>query len=63
MTKENFKIAKTLREQIQHFEVKQTQIRSMKEREGDEDFNTLRQLAFDGCEFAIRTLENEFKAL
>ena len=63
MTKENYQIAKSLREKISHFEVKLTQIRLMKEREDDEDFNTLRQLAFDGCDFVRSTLEKEFEKL
>ena len=67
MTKENYIKAKKLREQIQQFEVTQTKVRHMRERtevgEEDPDFNTLRQLAFDGCQFAIDTLEKEFKEL
>lgn len=63
MDKETYKKAKELREQISHFDVKQTQIKLIKERELDDDFNMLRQLAFDGCEFAIKTLEKEFQKL
>lgn len=63
MEKETFKTAQIIREKIQHFEVKKLQIKNMQERNNDEDFNTLRQLAFDGCQFAITTLENEFERL
>lgn len=63
MKKEDYEKAKELRDTIQHFEVKKRQISSTKERENDEDFNMLRQLAFDGCVFAIRTLENKFEEL
>lgn len=63
MDKETYKKAKELRDQISHFEVKQTQIRLIKERALDDDFNMLRQLAFDGCEFAIKTLEKQFENL
>jgi len=63
MTIDNYKTAKLIREQIQHFKIKQTQIRQMKERIDDEDFNNLRRLAFDGCEFAINTLEKKFEKL
>jgi hypothetical protein len=63
MEKKTYEIAKRLRDQIQHFEVKQTQIRNITEREGDTDFNMLRQLAYDGCQFAINHLEKEFQEL
>ena len=59
MTIEIYNAAKTLREKIQYLEAKQNQIKSMSSRSCDDDFNTLRQLAF-GCEDAIKTLENEF---
>ena len=63
MTKETFKRATELRDSIKHLEVKQTQIRLMKERENDSEFDTLRQLAFDGCDYAIKRLEKEFESL
>lgn len=63
MTKETYKIAETLRKDIQHLEVKQTQIKLMKDREVDHEFTTLKQLAFDGCDYAIKNLEDKFNAL
>lgn len=63
MTLEQYKQAKYLREQIQHFETKKHQIKSTKNRDNDEDFNMLRQLAFDGCEFARASLEKQFENL
>lgn len=63
MEKDKYEQAKYLREKIDHFTVKMNQIQAMKHREDDQDFNVLRHLAFDGCEFAVKTFEQKFKEL
>lgn len=63
MTKEQFKIAQTIRRQISEKEATQKKIRELADREGDHDFEALRQLAFDGCEYIIQALEKEFRAI
>lgn len=63
MNKEIFYKAKKIREDIQALETKQIQIKHFKIRADDMDFNLLRQLAFDGCSYAINRLENDFEQL
>jgi hypothetical protein len=63
MTIETFEKAKRLRGSIQEFENKIRQIEKMRKREKDEDFNILRQIAFDACQFASNSLEKEFESL
>lgn len=63
MDKQTFERAKYIQEKIQHIEVKLTQIRLMKERRDDEDFNILRALAYDGLTNIKEDLYDKFKSL
>lgn len=63
MKKEAFYKAKSIREDIQALETKQIQIKHFKVRDDDMDFNLLRQIAYDGCSYAINRLEKDFEAL
>jgi hypothetical protein len=60
---QDFNTAKDLRTRIDHFSVKLSQIKRMKNREEDEDFQILKELAWNGCEFAMNSLEAQFKNL
>lgn len=63
MEKDKYDQAKYLREKIDHFTVKMNQIQAIKPRKDDDEFNMLMGLAFDGCEFAVKTFEQKFKEL
>lgn len=60
---ETFKLAKFIREKIDHLSVKKLQFEKMKKRDGDEEFNLARELAHDSICYAITRLEKDFKEL
>jgi hypothetical protein len=60
---QDFNTAKDLRARIDHFSVKLSQVKRMRNRDDDKEFQTLKELAYDGCEYAMNTLEEKFKNL
>jgi len=63
MKVEDFERAKILRSYIAELEVKQTRVRRMKKRDNDDEFNELRDLAYEGLAFVIRTHESDFSKI
>jgi len=63
MKAEDYDKAKIIRETIQHMEIKKLQIESMKKRDSDDDFNTLRDLAHSAILYTIERMEEDFKLI
>jgi len=63
MTKDAYKKAQILREQIRVSENNQAVIKKMESRITDAEFNELRQMAYDAYVLIIQKLELEFEQL